>query len=213
MILADMSTLVQRNYTRDPSTLIVTATPTTTTVNGVTTTSYPSIDWTANGGWYFDFPNAPPASSSVTNLSEMLLSNPEVQAGFLIFPTIREKVAGDNCSSTPDVTLYVIDPLAGVPTRPAQGISGTTFIAGTPAQDQKWVTVSNRTAAPWNTTTCTASEVGCTNIVNGIGEKPAACAPGNKVASPQGATENRTLCYNPLGRVQWREIPGLRTDQ
>ena len=214
MIVADMSTLVQRNYTRDPTSLIVTATPTNTTVNGVTTSSYPSIDWTANDGWYFDFPNAPTtASASIPNLSEMLLSNPDVQAGFLIFPTVRSKVAGDTCSSTPDVTLYVIDPIAGVPTRKAQGLSGTTLIAGTPTQDQKWVTVSNRTAAPWNTTTCTATETGCTNIVNGIGEKPGACAPGNKVASPQGAQENRTLCYNPLGRVQWREIPGLRTDQ
>ncbi|MEO6852523.1 MAG: PilC/PilY family type IV pilus protein [Rhodoferax sp.] len=216
MILADMSTLIRRTYARDSTTGIVTATPTVTTTGGVTTSTYASIDWTTNGGWYFNFPGAPqpPYTSTNVNLSEMLLSDPDLQAGFLIFPTVRQKDAAvASCNSTPDVTLYVIDPIAGIPTRTAQGVtSDGTLIAGTPAADQKWVTVSNRTDAPW-TTTCTAAEAGCTNIVNGIGTKAAACAPGNKVASPQSATENRTLCYNPLGRVQWREIPGLRTDQ
>ncbi|MDR7377401.1 type IV pilus assembly protein PilY1 [Rhodoferax ferrireducens] len=211
MIQPDLSTLVTRAYARS-STGVVTATPNSTT-GGVST--YTAIDWTSKDGWYFNFPGASPPPNT-PNLSEMLLADPDVQAGYLLFPTVRQKVGTESCNNTPDVTLYIIDPIAGIPTRKAQGLaSDGTLIAGTPVISQKWVTVTNRSTATYKPQTCVAGEAGCNNVnaTTGIGEKDATCPPGSKALSSESGSESRTLCYNPLGRVQWREIPGLRTDQ
>nr|WP_315201129.1 PilC/PilY family type IV pilus protein [uncultured Albidiferax sp.] len=211
MVNADLSTMVTRAYSRN-SAGQVTATPDTTS-SGVST--YTAIDWTAKDGWYFNFPGAS-APPSTPNLSEMLVADPDLKAGYLIFPTIRKKSGTESCYDTPDITLYIIDPIAGIPTRKAQGLlSDGTLVAGTAVQSQKWVTVSNRSSSPFKPTTCTQGTAGCTstNCTNGVCTVDAACPPGSKVLAIESGDDSRSLCYNPLGRVQWREIPGLRTDK
>lgn len=212
MVKADLSTLVTRTYTRDASTGIVTATPNSTS-GGVST--YTAIDWTAKDGWYFNFPgsSAPP---NTPNLSEMLVANPDLQAGYLLFPTIRKKSGTESCYDTPDITYYIIDPIAGYPTRKAQGLtSDGTLVAGTAVLSQKWVTVSNRSTSTFQPTTCVQGAAGCTSTdcTGGICRVDATCPPGSKALSVVSGDDSRALCYNPLGRVQWREIPGLRTDK
>lgn len=209
LIKADLTTLVTRTYARSAAG-VVTATPNTSN-NGVST--YTAIDWTAKDGWYFNFPGAL-APPNTPNLSEMLLADPDVQAGYLLFPTVRKKTGTENCYDTPDVTLYIIDPIAGIPTRKAQGLtSNGTLVAGTSVLSQKWVTVTNRSTATYQRQSCTQGEAGCTTDASGNSTKDAICPPGTKALSSESGSESRALCYNPLGRVQWREIPGLRTDK
>lgn len=194
MIAADRSTLVQRTYTVDSSGT-VTITPDTTS-GGVST--YNGVDWTNKDGWYFLFPGT----------SEALNTNPELDSGFLVFQSILPKTTA-SCFDTPNVTRYIIDPLAGVATRSAQGVaSNGTFVAGVAVSDQKWVTVVNKTSGPYTSQTCSSgyncnTTTGKTNAANA----DQIC----KTVITQNNSAN--LCYNPLGRVQWREIPGLRTDQ
>jgi type IV pilus assembly protein PilY1 len=211
MVKADLSTLVTRTYARD-SAGMVTATPNSTT-SGIST--YTAIDWTAKDGWYFNFPGAV-VLSNTSNLSEMLVADPDLQAGYLMFPTIRKKSGAESCYDTPDITYYIIDPIAGYPTRNAQGLSSDNpLVAGTAVLSQKWVTVSNRSGAPFKPTTCVQGAVGCTNTncTNGVCTVAATCPVGTKALAVVSGDASRSLCYNPLGRVQWREIPGLRTDK
>nr|WP_315429638.1 PilC/PilY family type IV pilus protein [uncultured Albidiferax sp.] len=211
MIRSDLSTLVTRTYARDSSG-VVTATPNSTT-GGVST--YTAIDWTAKDGWYFNFPGAL-APPNTPNLSEMLVTDPDLQAGYLMFPTIRKKSGTESCYDTPDITYYIIDPIAGYPTRKAQGLaSDGSLAAGTAVLSQKWVTVSNRSTSTFQPTTCVQGAAGCTstNCTNGICKVDATCPVGTKALAVVSGDASRALCYNPLGRVQWREIPGLRTDK
>ncbi len=197
MVLADMTTLLQRTYTRDSSGNVTVTANSTSGTGSSTVNTYTAIAWGAQDGWYFNLPGP----------SEMLLSDPDLQAGFLIFPSVRQKDSDIKCFDTPLTTLYIIDPIAGRPTRLSQGLtSANSLIAGTAVNSQKWVTISNRTSAPWSSTTTTNSD-GTTTTT------PAACKEGQAAKAPNSGDENRTLCYWPNGRVQWREIPGLRTDQ
>lgn len=197
MVAANMTTLMQRTYARD-SNGNLTVTANSTSGSGSSTVNiYTSVTWGAQDGWYFNLPGA----------SEMVLADPDLQAGFLIFPTVRQKEDIAKCFDTPLTTLYIIDPIAGRPTRISQGITATNaLIAGSAVNSQKWVTINNRTSAPWSSTTKTNSDGSTTTT-------PPACKEGQAAKAPNSGDDNRTLCYWPNGRVQWREIPGLRTDQ
>jgi type IV pilus assembly protein PilY1 len=168
--------------------------------------TYTAIDWATNYGWYFNLPGS----------GEALLSDPDISGGYLIFPTVRPKTTTTDCNSTPDASLYIIDPIAGRATRVGLGTTGTsTLISGIGVADQKWVTVSNRTSSTVN---CTSADAGCTNIGSSGtgtdgGTKQACPDPDMIRKTPTSATSAVNLCYYPLGRMQWREIPGLRTDR
>ncbi len=197
MIPADMSTLVQRNYVLDTATGTVTATADSSS-NGVST--YAGINWvttknTSNkDGWFINLPGT----------SESLNTSPELVANYLVFQTIRPKTTTENCYDTPNSTLYIIDPIAGVATRKALDVaSNGTFNVGVATTEQKWFVVTNKTQAPYSSKSCTSGP----NCVNG---KTPPVAGENQICK---RVANRDLCYNPLGRVQWREIPGLRTDK
>jgi type IV pilus assembly protein PilY1 len=194
----DLTTLVPRTYQRQSDgSVIVSGTP-------------DGIDWTTKDGWYFNLPGT----------SEMVLSDPEIRAGVLTFTTVRPKTTVDNCSNTPDAALYTIDPVSGKAERNSQGItniSGTSYVnAGADIPDQKVKVVSDRTKRNF-TKECRAGEPGCTcKPVDGgqscEKDKPT-CAPGQSALRVAGQGTDVSLCYSPNARVQWREIPGLRTDQ
>jgi type IV pilus assembly protein PilY1 len=193
LIPTSMSTLVQRNYVLNTSTGVVTATADSTS-GGI---SYTGIDWATKDGWYLNFPGT----------SEALNTNPELIASYLVFQTIRPKTTAINCYDTPNATGYIIDPIAGIAIRDAQGkASDGTLITGTAVADQRWVTVSNKTSTPYTSKACTSGS----NCVNGQTIPPGPSQICKSLLRSSGKTD---LCYNPLGRVQWREIPGLRTDQ
>jgi type IV pilus assembly protein PilY1 len=194
-----LGTLVPRTYERQTGgAVVVSGTP-------------DSIDWATKDGWYFSLPGT----------SEMVLSDPEIRAGVLTFTTVRPKTTVDNCSNTPDAALYTIDPVSGKAERNSQGttnIGGTSYVnAGSDIPDQKVKVVSDRTKRNF-TKECRAGDPGCTcKAVEGGGQScekdKSTCAPGQSALRVAGQGTDVSLCYSPNARVQWREIPGLRTDQ
>lgn len=196
LIPTSLTTLVQRNYSRDASTGNVTVTANSTDSLG--NAIFTSIDWTSQDGWYFNLPGT----------SEAVLSTPDLQAGFLIFTSVRPKTDIESCNNTPNSTLYAIDPIAGRNTRTGLKDETGAVFAGIATADQKWITVNNTTTAISSNKTCTTGTAGC---VEGNSQGDASGDQVCKSLINNGGKTN--LCYNPLGRVQWREIPGLRTTQ
>jgi type IV pilus assembly protein PilY1 len=195
----DLTTLVSRTYERQSSgAVVVTGTPTT-------------LDWLTKDGWYFSLPGT----------SEAVLSDPIMKAGVLTFTSVRPKTSTDNCSDTPNVTLYTIDPISGKAEKNIQGtttISTTTYLnAGADIQDQKVRTVTDRTVRAF-TTNCRAGDPGCTctttdGVTTCTKSDPPTCTAGQSAVRVVGQGTDATLCYNANARIQWREIPGLRTDR
>ena len=192
-----LGTLVARSYQRQADgSVIVTGSPA-------------AIDWTTKDGWYFNLPGS----------SEMVLSDPEIRAGVLTFTSVRPKTTTDNCSNTPDAALYTIDPISGKAERTTQGtttIGSTTYVnAAADIPDQKVKVVSDRTKRNF-TKECRAGDPGCTcKTVDGAQKcekEKSTCAPGQSALRVAGQGTDVSLCYSPNARVQWREIPGLRTN-
>ncbi|MFZ4285278.1 pilus assembly protein [Variovorax sp. HJSM1_2] len=192
-----LSTLVSRSYQRLSSGLVV------------LTGTNDAIDWLNKDGWYFNLPGS----------SEMVLSDPDLSAGVLTFTAVRPKTDQNNCNNTPDVTLYTIDPISGKSERNSQGEttvgSSKILVSGTSISDQKVVVVNDRTSKPYTRQSCAAGSAGCTcttsNGVTTCTKDTPACADDQYAKKVVGESTGVTLCYNPNSRVQWREIPGLRT--
>jgi type IV pilus assembly protein PilY1 len=204
LIPAAGSTLVEQTYQR-------------LATGNVIVTNSSSIDWqgatTRKDGWFFKLPGE----------SEMVLSDPDIKAGVLTFTTVRPKTGTDLCSSTPDASLFTIDPISGVNERNIQGtleISGVvTNIAGTVIADQRIKNVVDNTGLPFKDN-CTTSASGvktcpdpCTEVAGVKTCSPQYCSGGQRSVRAIGQGTNANWCYTPGARTQWREIPGLRTDQ
>jgi type IV pilus assembly protein PilY1 len=191
-----LTTLKQRTLVRNASTGDVT----------FDTTTLGNVNWSTQDGWYVTLPNS----------SEMVLSSPQLSAGTLVFTSVRPKTNSTNyCSTAPEASLFAIDPISGRSDRNAQGnvtVSGNIFnIAGKDIGDQIVNVVEDRTKKPF-TKECTAGEPGCT-CVGASCTKPATCGPGQAAKRVVGKRADALICYNTSPRIQWREIPGLRTDQ
>ena len=191
-----LATLKQRVYVRDATTGYIT----------LDSTSGANVDYTTQDGWYATLPAS----------SEMVLSNPELSAGVVAFTSVRPKSNALNyCSTSPDAALYTIDPLSGRADRSTQGVTTSggspTNIIGGNIGDQIVRVVNDRTKKPFNRK-CTAGEPGCTCTGSDC-TKPATCGPGQSAKRVVGKKADATICYSTAPRVQWREIPGLRTDQ
>lgn len=194
---SDASTLVERTYSRQSN-------------GNVIVTAGETINWEEKDGWYFSLPGK----------SEMVLSDPDIQAGVLAFTTVMAQSSENFCSAKPDVASYAIDPITGQPERNIQGTTlvGTkTYLnAGVPALDQKVRIVSDRTKRAF-TKQCRAGDAGCTcTTTNGVETCTKAateCPAGTSARRKIGQSSDTVFCYRPSGRMQWREIPGLRTDQ
>ena len=217
----DLTTFRARTLSRQTSgSVVISGTPT-------------SIDWSTDDGWYVSLPGA----------SEMVLSDPVMQAGVLTATSVRPKTTTDNCSDTPTVTLYAFDPLSGTAKKIIQGttdIAGViTINVGREIDDQKVRIVTDRTQKDV-TTKCRAGDPGCfcadaacttyekgTSCARGSTDcvcptasdsschklVSATCTPGQSVKRVIGQGTDIGLCYSTNARTQWREVPGLRTDQ
>ena len=191
-----LTTLVKREFVRDNTTGYV-------TLNSSTAAN---VNWASQDGWYVTLPSD----------SEMVLSNPELSAGVVAFTSVRPKANSVNyCSTSPDAALYTVDPLSGRADKRTQGTvtAGTTVtnIIGTNIGDQIVRVVQDRTSRPFSTQ-CVNGEPGCT-CVGANCTKAAACGPGQAAKRVVGKKADATICYSTSPRIQWREIPGLRTDQ
>ncbi|OGQ53349.1 MAG: hypothetical protein A3J24_09505 [Deltaproteobacteria bacterium RIFCSPLOWO2_02_FULL_53_8] len=195
---SDASTLVSRTYARQSG-------------GSVIVTNGESIDWKTKDGWYFNLPGS----------SEMVLSDPDIQAGVLAFTTVMAQASNNVCAAKPDVASYTIDPITGKPERNVQGttiVDSTTYLnAGVTGLDQKVRIVSDRTKRAF-TKKCRKGDPGCTCTTDANGvetcKKPGTeCPAGTSARRKIGQSGDAVFCYRPNGRMQWREIPGLRTDQ
>lgn len=216
-----VSTLVSRTFARQSDgSVVVSGTP-------------QELDWASNDGWYVNLPGT----------SEMVLSDPIMRAGVLTATSVRPRSTTDNCSDTPSVSLFTFDPLSGKGEKIIQGttdIAGVlTINVGREIDDQKVRTVNDRTVKA-HTTECRAGDPGCfcadagctkyekgTSCIRGstdcfcptsddsschVKGKPT-CTAGQSVMRVIGQGTDASLCYTVNARTQWREVPGLRTDQ
>ena len=189
----DLTTLAARTYTRNATTGVVTVTSST------------PLDWTVHDGWYMNLPGT----------SEAVLSDPSYDAGVLSFVGVRPKTATTECSATPNTSLFTIDPISGKAERNTQGTvtssSTQTIIAAKEINDQKVAVVNDRTTKPFSTV-CKAGDPGCT-CVGSKCTKAATCNAGQRAKRIVGQNADAVICSSASPRLQWREIPGLRTNQ
>ena len=112
--------------------------------------------------------------------------------------------------------MYALDPISGRAERNTQGtvdVSGNTVvIAGQEIADQKIRVVSDRTKKAF-TKQCKAGEPGCTCTGSECTKVAPTCSAGQRAKRATGKSADVVLCSSSSPRLQWREIPGLRTDQ
>lgn len=188
-----LSTLAVRTYARN--------------TDGVITLASGALpDWTVHDGWYFSLPGS----------GEAVLSNPSYDAGVMTFTAVRPKLTVDECTTIPNNSLYTVDPISGRSERNTQGtitVSGTkVIVAGRDIGDQKGRVVNDRTKKPF-TKTCKAGEPGCTCTGSVCTKTSPTCGPDQRAKRFIGQSADAVLCSSASPRLQWREVPGLRTDQ
>lgn len=185
------TTLVNRSVTRTSSGELVAS-----SAGGI---DYLNADAAqARDGWYFDLPGT----------SEMVLSNIGFRAGSVFFTSIRSPASlGTSCSAQPDAALYVFDPISGLASRSLLGtvdVNGVqTAVLGRNVSDQKVRDVADATD---ETTDGTGS-----GTPGGQTRLPS-CPGGGAATRYVGRTTDLVTCTpQSNARLQWREIPGLRT--
>lgn len=188
-----LTTLASRSYTRDSNGVVV-------------VDSGAVLDWSSKDGWYFNLPGT----------SEAVLSDPSLDAGVMTFVAVRPKSTTDECSSTPNAALYTVDPISGRAERNTQGTitisSVKVVIAAKEIGDQKVKVVNDRTKKPF-TKVCKAGEPGCTCVGSTCTKDAPICGAGQRAKRVTGRSADAVLCTSSSPRLQWREVPGLRTDQ
>lgn len=156
-------------------------------------------------GWYINF--AALGSGSTTN-NELVLSSPKPIGGQIFFKTVRPTSASaDMCYANPESMDYIVDPLSGLPEAGlfgtvevviADGSTRNVRLIGTSSTDQKSAVViqtgTSSGGGGGGGGTCTGEKSASFSIIGKDGHK-------------------HTFCYRLPVRRQWREIPGVRTDQ
>ena len=187
------SRLAPRTYTRDADTGVVTVTSST------------PLDWSQYDGWYMNLPGS----------GEAVLSDPSYDSGVLTFVGVRPNTATSACTATPNISLFTIEPISGKAERNTQGTTivgpDKIVIAAKEINDQKVQVVNDRTKKPFSTS-CKSGETGCT-CVGPKCTKPAICTVGQRAKRVTGRSADAVICSSAAPRLQWREIPGLRTNQ
>jgi type IV pilus assembly protein PilY1 len=111
--------------------------------------------------------------------------------------------------------MYTIDPISGRAERNVQGTmvvsSNKINIAGREIGDQKIKVVNDRSKKPF-TRDCKAGDPNCTCTGDDC-KKPPTCGPGQGAKRAIGRNADAIMCYSLSPRMQWRDVPGLRTNQ
>lgn len=189
------STLVSRAYTRDSA------------GNVYLSSDGTALDWSQHDGWYIALPGS----------AEAVLADPSLDAGVLSLVGVRPKSDSNQCSDTPNTTLYTIDPISGRAERNVQGTmvvnSKTVIIAGKDiGGDQRVRVVNDRSKKPF-TKNCKAGEPGCTCTGSTCEKASPTCGPGMGAKRVVGRNADAIMCFSSSPRMQWRDVPGLRTNQ
>jgi type IV pilus assembly protein PilY1 len=173
----------------------------------------------ARDGWYFDMPGS----------AEMVMTNLEYRASNVIFTSIRPPLT-TGCDNVPLGTLYLVDPETGLAadsplgrtTVTIGGVTTTVPIAGLTISDQRLRIVNDatdRTTPPTGSPVAPDAAGNCPAGGKAVAQpdgtqrcEQRVCPNGSAALRLVGASEDRSLCFNQANsRIQWREIPGLRT--
>lgn len=187
---------------------------------GVTVDSVTPIDLAAKDGWYFNFPST----------SESLLSNPAEKGQNITFNTVRAANTSENkCFYTPPGRTYLLDPINGAPVGDALGTytdpstGAKSVYMAIPSLDQKVRVTNDRSHRV--TLNCTAEPQRCFCLANPTDAQCNCAANPTSTNCTAPACPSNTMSYRVIGkssdyniclksfdaRIQWREIPGLRT--
>ncbi len=164
------------------------------------------FDPAVNDGWFFQFPES----------GEAVLSSPVSRQNFVLFTSVRPQsssAAAQSCSVAPLGTVYGFNPINGLPVagllkpyviRDASGavISTVNAMGNDLGKDQGGIVI--RDSTPSNDKKCDANGQNCT---------PVNRCPAGKIASRFTSAKsdiNGCVPANDL-RIQWREIPGMKT--
>lgn len=160
-----------------------------------------TIDWTKKKGWSMFF-----NVSSEMGLNNLSVTNNQVLTVTVSPPPLKTGAATDACTDTPVARLIGVDPVTGLP----NGLLGSTQVAdpnptlrasyisfglaSTAVIDQKGQFVSDLVGQG-------STQAGCANgSLNCTAYEGATSSGGKRLTSNQG-----------FARIQWREIPGLKT--
>jgi type IV pilus assembly protein PilY1 len=173
----------------------------------------------AKDGWYFDLPGS----------SEMVMTNMEYRARNIIFTSIRPPATA-GCDNVPIGALYLVNPETGLAadsplgttTVTNMGVTTTVSIAALTISDQRLRIVNDatdRTNPPTGSPLAPGVDGSCPAGSKSVPQpdgtqrcEERVCPNGSASLRLVGASEDRSLCFNQAdSRIQWREIPGLRT--
>lgn len=161
------------------------------------------MNWKQFQGWAIDLPGD----------GEAVLTDPSFDAGVLSFVATRPKNLSDQCNALPANSLYMVDPIAGLPQRNTQGMQTVDgiqlLVAGKDIADSKVRILGNRRPPP--KTSCKPGEPGCSCQGTECSKDAPRCGPGQRSLSAIGKGTDATICYSAAPRLQWREVSGLRT--
>lgn len=150
-----------------------------------------SFDAATQDGWLFDFPSS----------GEAVISSPVGLQGFVFFTSVRPQTNEDStCTVSPLATGYAFNPVSALPVSGllpamtllnADGTSTSYDLFGSNLSDQRVIVARDATSSSKGTGGCGAGKV----KVRFLGQK----------SDEQGCASVSTL------RIQWREIPGMKT--
>ena len=168
------------------------------------------FDPTVHDGWFFSFPDG-------GSQGEAVISSPGFRSGYVFFTSVRGQTSQEQeqaCAQVPSATLYALSPVNGLPVNNLL-INGAYYL-GVPVDDQKLIIVRDRSGEPSSNpsdgsgSNCTAGQ-SCPSEPN----PPACqCAIGTVALRALGGSGGTSQCMCvPASslRIQWRELPGLRT--
>lgn len=212
---ASVPTFIKRVLRRDPTTREVYLIQTETDGTPVTKDGQEvrvdasdltqRFDTTVNDGWFMAFPAA----------GESVIFPPARRLNFVLFTTVRplsESEGEQACSLAPEATLYAFNPINGLPIKSLFYDSSSNM--GLKISDQKVIAVGNTVGGSQGVgspgSTCVAGTKHCKCDAAGkcTIEPPPPCTPSKVVANGDAPD----LCSSASNlRIQWREIPGMRT--
>jgi type IV pilus assembly protein PilY1 len=142
----------------------------------------------AKDGWYVNLRS-----------SEMVIANPQRILSGLFMSTIRPSSNNSTiCTAAlPKATLFFFDPISGLPSVNVFGVKGPSNnkVVGIPIADQKVSFVLDRTGRTPTYGGTLQSESGRSVVFRAVGKD----------------TDVGINMPSPESRLQWREVPGLRT--
>ncbi len=140
-------------------------------------------------GWYLEYPAL--GTGSTVN-GEMLISAPEVAVGQLFFTTIRPPTSTNLCFDSPLTRLWSIDPVVGTP---KAGMFGFFYLA----DGKTKVNLAAKDSGGIQKRTIVIGAVGGKKTILGLG------------VTLKGEVDSLVLRDFTPSRMQWREVPNMRT--